>query len=104
MSDDLTHLESRCETLKVENDELRAEIAALKAECDALRALMNDAMHDPEWRDKTIYPCRGEPYQNWLLQIYLPVPSDSTDKSPDRALERAIAARRRQRRAGGGSR
>lgn len=38
MSDDLTHLESRCETLKAENDELRAGIAALKAECDALRA------------------------------------------------------------------
>jgi hypothetical protein len=54
-----------------------------------LRALIR--LDDVEWRDKHIHPCGGESFQNWLVHVYLPVPLSENDKSPEAALERALA-------------
>lgn len=66
--------------------ELEQEVKRLKG----AEALLLGALHDPEWRDKRIHPCRGQVYQNWLLKVYLPVPESARDKSPAAALRRAL--------------
>jgi hypothetical protein len=63
-------------------------ITKLQAEVKALRGLIN--LKSAEWRDKNIYPCGGEAYQNWAVTVYLPVPLSVADKSPESALARAI--------------
>jgi hypothetical protein len=68
---------------------LERELTAAKAEVEALRALIR--LDDVEWRDKHIRPCGGESFQNWLVHVYLPVPLSENDKSPEAALERALA-------------
>ena len=70
---------------------LRASFVALQAERDALRSLLD--LSSSEWKDKHIYPCAGEAYQNWAITVYLPEPLDAKDKSPEAALSRAIKAR-----------
>jgi len=61
----------------------------LQAEVERLRALIR--LDDAEWRDKHIHPCGGESFQSWLVSVYLPVPLSEPDKSPEAALERALA-------------
>jgi hypothetical protein len=53
---------------------------------DDLRSQLGQA----EWRDKHIYVCDGPTLQHWALTIYLPVPIDAKDKSPEAALQRYI--------------
>jgi hypothetical protein len=81
-------LEGRVDELYEKCERLERELAAAKAKSEALRALIR--MDDVEWRDKHIHPCGGEAYQNWLVQVYLPVPLSAPDKSPEAALERAL--------------
>lgn len=52
--------------------------------------LLREALRDAEWRDKIIYPFKGEEFQNWKLTVYLPVSLSETDKSPEAALERIL--------------
>lgn len=66
--------------------ELEREVSRLKR----AEALLLDALRGAEWRDKHIYPCRGAAYQNWKLDIYLPVLLSAKDKSPEAALRRAL--------------
>ncbi len=66
-----------------------AENERLHAENERLRALIR--LDDAEWRDKEIWPVRGDAYQAWLVQVYLPVPLSAADKSPEAALQRALA-------------
>lgn len=68
---------------------LQAENERLRAENERLRALIR--LDDAEWRDKEIWPVRGDAYQAWLVQVYLPVPLSAADKSPEAALQRALA-------------
>lgn len=89
--------------LRAENEALRAELEenesvirvwrgrTVRAEnhATALQNLLIPAVADAEWRDKHIYPVGGEAYQNWLLQVYLPVPLSETDKTVEGALARA---------------
>jgi hypothetical protein len=63
-----------------------AELRRLHGENERLRALIR--LDDAEWRDKEIW---GDAYQAWLVQVYLPVPLSAADKSPEAALERALA-------------
>jgi hypothetical protein len=69
--------------------EAAAELRRLHGENERLRALIR--LDDAEWRDKEIWPCVGDAYQAWLVQVYLPVPLSAADKSPEAALERALA-------------
>ena len=55
--------------------------------------LLRDALVDAQWCDKWIYPVYGKNYQNWKIQIYLPVPESATDKSPEAALNRVLKRR-----------
>lgn len=70
----------------------RADVARLQAaEKRGQRAeqLLKWALSSAEWREKRIYVCGGPPEQNWLLNVYLPIPADS-DMSAEQALERAL--------------
>jgi hypothetical protein len=66
--------------------EAAAELRQLHEENERLRALIR--LDDAEWRDKEIW---GDAYQAWLVQVYLPVPLSAADKSPEAALQRALA-------------
>jgi hypothetical protein len=70
-------------------DKAEAELRRLHEENERLRALIR--LDDAEWRDKEIWPCVGDAYQAWLVQVYLPVPLSAADKSPEAALQRALA-------------
>lgn len=54
--------------------------------------LLLDACRDAEFRDKWIYPVGGAPHQNWLLQVYVPVPEDAKDRTPEGCLRAHLAA------------
>ena len=96
--------------LKAERNELRDQVESLKgiittngmrnqqllAEVEALRYILSDGLRDAEWCDKRIHPYRGEPFQNWKLAIYLPVPLDAgwtPEQALDEAVKTAIAAK-----------
>lgn len=68
--------------------------AQAQSRYELLRDLLAPAVADAEWRDKRIHPCEGEVYQNWLLQVYLPVPESAADKSVEAALARAIGEKK----------
>ncbi len=73
--------------------EAAAELRRLHTENERLRALIR--LDDAEWRDNEMWlgGCirYGDAYQAWLVQVYLPVPLSAADKSPEAALERALA-------------
>lgn len=83
MDDELIEAQAEVERLQAENEKLRNER-------DALRKIILDA--DAEWWDKKIHLVDSdESYQNWRLEIYLPVPCNVTDKEIESALDRAVA-------------
>lgn len=71
---DQAHLKARCASLDLENR--------------VLKHIIKDAMQHPEWCEKFIVPCMAEEFQNWKIEIFLPVPRRENDKSPEKALER----------------
>ncbi len=54
--------------------------------------LLLNACRDAKFRDKWIYPVGGAPHQNWLLQVYVPVPEDAKDRTPEGCLRAVLAA------------
>lgn len=83
--------------LETKNDAIEAADAHLRAAglptYSQLNGLLRaQARSCPEWRDKVMHPCQGQPFQNWLVHLYLPVPLDATDKSPEAAIERFLAS------------
>ncbi len=70
---------------------LLAEVERLTRERDTLRKVILDAAYDAEWWDKKIHLAdSNECYQNWRLEIYLPVPCNIEDKGIESALDRVI--------------
>lgn len=55
-----------------------------------LKAQLMGELRDAEWCEKVIHPFRGDRYQNWCVSLYLPVPLDAAEKTPQAALQRYI--------------
>lgn len=101
-SRDVSGLQARISELEADNSTLYHAVAqeaqrALKLEAEnaALRALLTHAARDAQFQEKHIHPVGGPTYQNWLLDVYLPVPLTETDKSVERALEAYLEKSRR---------
>lgn len=49
--------------------------------------LLHAACRDPEFADKWIYLCDDTPrFQNWKLTLYIPIPEDAVDRTPEGCL------------------
>lgn len=54
--------------------------------------LLLEACRDAEFADKWIYRCDDTPrFQNWQLTVYIPIPEDAPDRSPEACLREALA-------------
>lgn len=69
---------------------LRAALEQAEQTGGNAERLLRDALVDAQWCDKWIYPVYGKNYQNWKIEIYLPVPESAKDKSAEAALKRVL--------------
>jgi hypothetical protein len=69
---------------------VETELAQAPPNNRAAEQLLRNELHRAAWCDKFTYPCEGESYQNWRLEVYLPVLESAKDKSPEAALNAAL--------------
>jgi hypothetical protein len=60
----------------------------VEKERDVLLGIFKEACKYAEWSEKVVWGNTAR--QHWTLDIYLPVPLDEPDKSPEAALKRFI--------------
>lgn len=67
------------------------------SDADLLLDFVIGGFPSAEYRDKTIYPYEGKPFQNWKIDLYLPIYEGASDTSIEASLRALLDDLRRER-------